>query len=144
MSVPFVGFSQDKKADFEKKREEVKAQKVAFITGKVKLTPEEAQKFWPLYNEMDEKKIQMNREFWQLRKANKGKEGEKPNYEKINEANVNLVLKEAELQKEYYAKYKQILSAEQIYNLFKAEKDFHKQLLGQIKGKGGHSNHKKR
>ncbi len=34
-------------------QEEFKAQKVAYITQKVGFTAEEAEKFWPLYNELD-------------------------------------------------------------------------------------------
>ena len=38
----------------------LKAQRVAFITERIDLTPEEAEKFWPMYNqfENDKKKIQ--------------------------------------------------------------------------------------
>ena len=35
--------------------EEIKARKIAYITEMVQLTPEEAQNFWPLYNELQQK-----------------------------------------------------------------------------------------
>lgn len=35
-------------------KERIKAQKIAFITEKLDLNPEEAQKFWPVYNAFDE------------------------------------------------------------------------------------------
>jgi len=140
MLIPlFAAFSQeDRKADYEKKREEMKAQKVSFITEKLSLTPEEAQKFWPLYNEMQVKKQQIQKEVWQLRKEKK--EGNM-NYEKWNETNINAGLKEAELAKEYHEKFKQILSAEKIHKLYQAEKDFQKQLLEKIQ-KGNRPLHK--
>jgi len=34
----------------------VQSQKIAFFTDKIGLTPEEAEKFWPIYNEYWEKK----------------------------------------------------------------------------------------
>ena len=40
------GFSQNK-------RERIKSLKVAFITERLELTPEEAQQFWPVYNEFE-------------------------------------------------------------------------------------------
>ncbi len=40
---------QDRKAE----REAIQAQKVAFITQEVGFTAEEAERFWPLYNEME-------------------------------------------------------------------------------------------
>ena len=38
-----------------KMQERIKAQKVAFITERLSLTPDEAQKFWPIYNAFEEK-----------------------------------------------------------------------------------------
>ena len=35
-------------------KERIKAQKVAFITEQLSLTSEEAQGFWPIYNEFEE------------------------------------------------------------------------------------------
>ncbi len=37
-----------------KMKERIKAQKIAFITERLNLTPDEAQKFWPIYNAFDE------------------------------------------------------------------------------------------
>ena len=131
---PFIAFSQGKgnRADFEQKREEIKAQKVAFITEKVNLTAAEAEKFWPLYNEMEAKKHQLTRETRQSRKENNS---ENINYEQLNDARINAKIKEAELEKEYYLKFKTVLSAEKIFNLYKAERDFQKELLGRIQRK---------
>lgn len=39
----------------DKMRERIKAQKVAFITDKLDLTPKEATKFWPIYNEAEDR-----------------------------------------------------------------------------------------
>src|SRR6056297_4259926 len=38
------------------KEQQIKDQKIAFFTDKIGLTPEEAEKFWPIYNEYWEKK----------------------------------------------------------------------------------------
>ena len=37
------------------KRENIEAMKIGFITKKLDLTPEEAQKFWPVYNQYNDK-----------------------------------------------------------------------------------------
>lgn len=52
--VLFIGllsFSQSSKKG--KMRDQIKAQKVAFITEKLELTTEESQKFWPIYNKFE-------------------------------------------------------------------------------------------
>jgi len=131
-TFPFIAFSQGRggnRADAEQRREEIKAQRVAFITERVNLTAAEAQKFWPLYNEKEAKKQQIRRELRQSRR------GENINYEQLNDARINAKIKEAQLEKEYYVKFQAILSAEKIFKLYKAEKDFQRELLGRIQRK---------
>ena len=58
--MPLWTFAQEdrvRKSDQERRaeREAVQAQKIAFITQETGLTPAEAEKFWPLYNEMNHK-----------------------------------------------------------------------------------------
>ena len=45
--------AQETKID---KEQEIKSQKIAFFTDKIGLTPEEAQTFWPIYNNYWDKK----------------------------------------------------------------------------------------
>jgi hypothetical protein len=135
MMMAFVNaFSQekveDRKAEYEKRCTEMKAQKVAFITEKVALTPEEAQQFWALYNEKEEKINQVHKDLWQVRKDKKSGDTD---YAKMNDSRIDAGVKEAQIEKEYYDKFKQILSDEKIYNLYLAEKDFQKQLLAKIR-----------
>ena len=55
-----VSFAQGGK--FREKREQIKALKVAFITEELKLTPAEAEKFWPLYNAYDSKQTELRQQ----------------------------------------------------------------------------------
>src|SRR5688572_28403498 len=57
-----LGYAQDREISPEK-QEKIKAMKIAYITEKVALTPEEAEKFWPVYNaySAEEEKIQSNK-----------------------------------------------------------------------------------
>ena len=46
-----ISFAQPPEDDNNKeKREQIQAQKIAFISTQLELTPDEAQKFWPIYN----------------------------------------------------------------------------------------------
>ncbi len=73
MAVPAGAQAQKDGQNPEAWREKVKAQKVAFITTKVDLTVEEAQKFWPVYNQVSARRdaaIQAENEAYRnLRKA---------------------------------------------------------------------------
>ena len=44
------GFANAQPIQRDKARENIKAIKVGYLTEKLKLTPEQATKFWPVYN----------------------------------------------------------------------------------------------
>jgi len=56
--ICFSSFAQSGGRDW---RQQIKAQKVAFITEQLSLTPQEAQKFWPIYNTFEDKLHQIRR-----------------------------------------------------------------------------------
>ena len=45
-----------------KKKEQIKALKVAFITDELSLTPDEATKFWPLFNAFEDKQQEIKKQ----------------------------------------------------------------------------------
>ncbi|MCG2611953.1 sensor of ECF-type sigma factor [Flavobacterium sp. SM15] len=51
-------FSQDK----EKRIDRVKALRVAFISDRLDLTTDEAQKFWPVFNQYDERQHELRKQ----------------------------------------------------------------------------------
>ncbi len=57
LSTSFA-FAQDK----DEHREKIKALKTAYITEGLSLTPREAQQFWPVYNEYEQKRRQLYRQ----------------------------------------------------------------------------------
>jgi len=48
------------KDDRQKRWEEMVAKRAAFFTERINLTPQEAEKFWPVYNQLEEKKHKLN------------------------------------------------------------------------------------
>lgn len=109
---------------------EIKAQKSAYITAQLGLTPEEAQQFWPIYNEMDEKQDALRRE---MRALHKGAKGDST----LTEAEASQVLdkalqnrqKELDLEKTYAERFKKSIGAVKTLQLKKAERDFNKEVL---------------
>lgn len=115
---------QDKpQKPFDKK--EFVAKRNAYIIATVGLTPEEAAEFIPLYNELEDKKFELGKEcrklFDKLRKKEKPTEAE---YEAAINCRLDTEIKEAQLKKEYYQKFKKILSAEKLFKFQWAEKAF--------------------
>ena len=115
-------------------RERMKAHKIAYITEKLDLTPEEAQVFWPVYNELETK-------LHELREANRPDRKKDP--ETMTDAEVEKMVnqrfefrqKELDLEKEYHEKYKQVLPTKKVAVLYKAEQGFRRDLLKKLQEK---------
>ena len=133
--ISTVSFSQD----FKEKREKVKALKVAYITEQLELTTEEAQKFWPLYNAFDDKQAELRHEKMRaildrFRPGSVDKLSEKDasnslaQMEKIEEDLFNL-------KKKFIKDLQSVISAKKIIKLKKAEEDFNRELLKQMREK---------
>ena len=120
-------------------RAKIEAQKISYITQQVELSPEEAQQFWPLYNEMSKKKDAFHLEFRQLVRSLKGKAKNLSEDEliRISDRMAELKVEKAKMEREYHYKFKKVLSVKQILDLHLAEKQFQGMLLRRIKGEGG-------
>jgi len=119
----------------QEKKAQLESQKVAFISKKVELSVTEAQKFWPLYNELHAKKeaiLKQKREIFQ--KINK-KNGEIPEaeLEKISDEFIQLQMKEGTLAQEYHSRFKEVLGVRKTIDYYKAEEQFKQWLLGEMK-----------
>ena len=117
------------------KYEKIEAQRVAFITQELNLTPEEAQVFWPVYNEYDAKRHE-------LKKAFKNTENlRKTEIEKLTEKEASQILdtqiieaqKLLDLRKEYHARFKSVLPAVKVLELYDAEREFQKMLIERLR-----------
>ena len=99
--------------------------KIAFITNKLELSPEEAQKFWPVYNKFENK-------FRELRDELRPQRRKELNEEESADLIVSFLLiqqEELDLQKQMYSELEGIISASQMVKLHFAEKKFKQKLL---------------
>ena len=129
-SIVFGQSSKDKKPSKEK----VKAMKVGYITKKLDLTPEEAQKFWPVYNEFDAKMDEIHKSIRKMHKKDNGiDEMTDEEVEKMINAHTKLRQKELDIHKEYHLKFKTVLPIKKVAKLYKANHDFKRDLLKRIK-----------
>lgn len=123
--------------------EEFKAKQEAFITEKADLTKSEAAKFFPIFFKLQSQKKALNDKAWKLIKKGKNAETTEAEYEQIIEEVLDSKIKADELEKEYYQKFKQILSAKKIYKVQHAEMRFHRELLKDVKRNSGSTKNKK-
>jgi len=115
--------------------ERLNAQKVAFITEKLQLTPDEAQNFWPVYNEYRDKKMKIEQQKAALMRKYSVDEASLTDKEaeKMADEYVGLEKKQADLLVQYNEKFKKVLPPRKVLLLYRAEKQFTAYLLRQIR-----------
>ena len=118
----------------ESKKQKIEELKIAFITTELNLTSEEAQKFWPVYNEMSdkfrtEKKKQRNLE--NEMRDNKDIFGE-AEFKKKSLEFMDSEIREAQLKKDYHIKIAEIIGYKKATNLLSLEQRFKRELLNRL------------
>ncbi len=123
-------------ADDERRMDEIRAQKAAYLTTKLDLTPAEAQQFWPVYNEYSQKKEEIHRERFSKKGHPKPIDPDQMTDEEAGQMIDQMVAdqgKMAALEKEYSLKFRKILPVKKVLKLYEAEMDFKRVLLDRIK-----------
>lgn len=126
-----IANAQNHKGHFSK--EEFRNRQKEFLTQKAELTAEEAEKFFPLYFEFQDKKAEYNKEVWNSMKKGDNKNATETEFEKISEDIVKTKITIDNLEMEYLKKYKKILSSKKIYKIQRAEMKFHRELIRAMK-----------
>lgn len=117
---------QGQKPNHSEKLEKYRSEKVAFLTSKLDLNASEAEKFWPIYNQLEQER-------WEIQKSRKAIE------EKIRDAEVSLseaeivkltrnfagsMQKEAGIMVKYNEKFLKLLPPQKVLKLYQAENEF--------------------
>lgn len=121
----------------EKREERIRAFKVGFLTERLELSSKEAQDFWPLYNEFDNKMEGLRKnEFEVLRAAREEKDNlTDAQAEDILSTVLNVEQKRAIYKTELAKKLKKVIPVKKVLALFKAEEDFKRRLLKELRNK---------
>ena len=125
------------------RKEKMESMRIAFLTQKLDLTPEEAQKFWPVYNEFQKKKEALHKTRRDEMMGSKG------NIDSLSEKQVEAFVdgemafrqKNLDLEKEYHSKFKSVLPIKKVAKLYRAEDMFAHRLLQQISEHGNGEGH---
>ena len=107
--------------------------KIAYLTDKLSLTQEQAQRFWPVYNEFTDKRRKLSQQQRQLRGTNIESLNDQQIRDLIKQ-NITLRQNEVNLEKEYYDKFQKVLSVRQTGQLLAAEREFTREILQKLGG----------
>ena len=132
-AIPMLAQEQDEMVRQDPKaREKIETARIALLTERLSLTPEQAEKFWPVYREFAGKQMELRKE---LNIARKDIDPNNPNPQK-EQALVDLGLKlkqrELDLEKDYSGRILKVISAQQLLNLRGAEREFRQLILNQL------------
>lgn len=131
-------FAQTPESDHNERWEKYRAEKVAFLTTNLELTPNEAQRFWPVYN-------QLEKERWEIQKQRREIE------EKVQEAEESMpdakikqltrdfagnLKREADMLASYNEKFLDVLPAYKVLKLYKYENEFRMYMIKKYRDKG--------
>jgi hypothetical protein len=111
--------------------EDFKAKKIAYITAEIDLTPAEAEKFWPVYNEFEQKKFTLMQGLKELDKQmdEKLENLSDQEYIELSKKITSFHINEGNLDTEYNVKFLKILPPKKVVKLYVAEKGFRNYLL---------------
>jgi len=124
-----VGFTQ------QQSREKLEAYRIAFFTKRLNLNPQEAERFWPVYNELQDKKNQIQLEKIRLNRTFNQNEQKMSDKEltDLGDRYIALEVQGANLAQEYHKKFLEILSPAKVLRLYQAENLYRLQLLQELK-----------
>lgn len=122
--------AQSSRTDVEARIENAR---IAYITRELALTPEQGQRFWPLYNEYSTRRRDLRKNHDQLRRsasATMTEDQARDNLKKI----VAISKSELNMTEDYFAKFQKVVSARQVAQLYKAEREFGRVMMREMKG----------
>ena len=115
-----------------KNLEKIQAARIALISEKLKLTPAQAEKFWPVYREFTENRMELRKQF---RDAERNQDATKPKADRDQELlklGLHLKQQNVDLEKNYSDRLLKVISAQQLLTLPKAEEEFRRMLLQRL------------
>lgn len=117
--------------------EKLNAYKIGFFTKKLNLTSQEAEKFWPVYNEYQKQKNLIHLEKVTLiRNFNQDESTLSDNQlAEIGDKLIGYIVQESSLAVTFHKKLNEVLSPAKVIRFYQAENQYKTQLLNDLQGR---------
>ena len=123
----FGAFAQNREA-----MKKIESARIALITERLGLSPEQAEKFWPVYRQYNLERREIRQEFREARNGLDIKNLTEEESQMLVQKSLEMKQKELNLEKEYSGRLAKVISTQQLFRLKNAEKDFQQMLLKRI------------
>ncbi|QNF33594.1 hypothetical protein HUW51_13005 [Adhaeribacter swui] len=128
---PSRGFKEQTDQQRQERMEKIKNAKIAYLTDKLQLTTEQAQKFWPVYNAYEAERRQARVKPRLMKEANLETMSDTQLREAITEMH-NVRQNELNVEKQYVDKFLKVISVKQLATLYRSEREFTRVLLKKL------------
>jgi hypothetical protein len=110
----------------------IEAARIALITERLELSPDQAERFWPVYREYTDKRRDLREQMRDMRQQANPNELSEEESKKMVAAALAMRERELSLEKEYSGRMLSVISTQQLLKLRNAEKDFQQMLLQRL------------
>ena len=115
-----------------KVKDKINAARIAYITDQLGLTPDEAEKFWPIYREFAQNRAQIKQQYREMKKNPDPNKTTEQNDQALVDLGFQVKQQELNLEKDYSGRLLKVISAQKLRTLPDAEKRFRQMILEQI------------
>jgi hypothetical protein len=131
--LPVVVFAQDK----QDRKDRIETMHIAYLSQKLNLTSEEAEKFWPIYNQykadQDQLRKQRQNDVESVKQAGGIDNMSDADVQKLIANETDFETRELELRKQYVGKFQAVIPVRKVAKFFVAEDEFKRYLLNQLR-----------
>lgn len=131
LAIWMLYFSINLSAQDKESIDKIERARVTYINEQLKLTPEQAEKFWPLYREYADRRKGLQDEF---RNAvqNLGPDATEDDKKRVIEMGTQLKQRGLDMERDYSDRLMRVINAQQMLNLRQAEENFRLMLLRRV------------
>ena len=137
-----TAYAQPEKGPGEDWKKKMMSEKVAFFTVELDLTPEEAQKFWPVYNQIEDGKKDLQKavrdSYKALTKALEEGTASDKEIDSLLDTYLAAKQKQKESGKGDVQKFRKVLPSKKVAKLYIAEENFRRHHIRNMKAPQGH------
>ncbi|MFK7808852.1 MAG: hypothetical protein AB8F74_13695 [Saprospiraceae bacterium] len=116
--------------DGKSRKGDMRSLRIAYLTKELQLTPQEAEKFWPIYNEYEKERKKLRKD---ARMTPKGAPASDEAAEEMVDASFERQEDLLKLKKDYYGQMKTVISTQKLAKLDKAEREFRRKVVNEVK-----------
>ena len=112
--------------------EKIRRAKIALITERLDLSPEQAERFWPIYNEYSKKQRENRQAFNEAKQKYKPENASEQDNQRLLQLGMKTKEHALQLEKNYSDRMLKVINNRQMLSLRKAENDFKEMILRRV------------